>query len=278
MVRRIFMLVITGLFLGVSSLRSTAEIVVLTDKPVAEFTLPDGTVLTNAFAWRRTSEGMMIVHDNGQYYLNFMTLPDDWRKAYAVFDEVKQVRPVAAKRYDQYNVYPVLERIAGLSNKAVTFFESEEYDGKADDILLSACALQDVLDGRIQKATHLYELLGKAFPDYEPTALDSFFKPCEACKGAGMFINRCPVCKGSGKCPRCNGTGERSSNLINEPAISCTACRGTGKCPKCGGTGKLSMECPKCKGSGKVLKQDELKASLDELVQQLNKFHADHSE
>ena len=45
-----------------------ADLVVLTETPVAEFTLPDGSVLKNAFVWRRSSEGLMIVHDDGQYF------------------------------------------------------------------------------------------------------------------------------------------------------------------------------------------------------------------
>ena len=39
------------------------EIVVLTETKVLEFTLPDGSVLTNAYAWRTDSRGIMIMHD-----------------------------------------------------------------------------------------------------------------------------------------------------------------------------------------------------------------------
>ena len=53
---------------------NAGEIVVLTETPVTEFSLPDGSVLQNAYVWRRSSQGLMIMHDGGNYFLNFNLL------------------------------------------------------------------------------------------------------------------------------------------------------------------------------------------------------------
>ena len=68
--------------LALAAVAGAEEIVVLGETPVAEFTLPDGSTLKNAFVWRRSSEGLMIVHDDGQYFLNYQLLPAEWKAAY----------------------------------------------------------------------------------------------------------------------------------------------------------------------------------------------------
>ncbi len=68
-----------------------------------------------------------------------------------------------------------------------------------------------------------------------------------------MDHNMCPVCKGSKKCPNCNGKGykmEKVSILATAPwklkltgrsyeikRKTCYTCQGDGLCPECHGTG-----------------------------------------
>jgi hypothetical protein len=61
--------------------------------------------------------------------------------------------------------------------------------------------------------------------------------PCKICNAHGK-LDSCILCKNSGKCVSCNGTGALSSDK------TCPTCLGTGHCFLCGGTGK--MTCPFC--------------------------------
>lgn len=88
---------------------------------------------------------------------------------------------------------------------------------------------------------------------------------CERCGGSGMIP--CRHCSesgayktarfilgdlkksGSGRCPKCEGTGN----------LTCKTCQGTGNCTSCGGSGRETCShcggdgnCPNCEGSGKV--------------------------
>jgi len=64
----------------------------------------------------------------------------------------------------------------------------------------------------------------------------------------------CATCQGSGKCPKCNGTGHVLRNLPSPIPVVSGKVReeaGTGTrrtCPRCYGGGV----CPTCKGSGKA--------------------------
>lgn len=52
----------------------------------------------------------------------------------------------------------------------------------------------------------------------------------------------CGLCKGSGACKRCDGTGERLSyGYYNKRMVTCTSCDGTGVCHDCNGTGQLTQ-------------------------------------
>ena len=48
-----------------------------------------------------------------------------------------------------------------------------------------------------------------------------------------MSRKTCPVCNGSGKCPKCRGSKGGISHV-------CSTCNGSGKCPSCGGEGVVS--------------------------------------
>ena len=65
---------------------------------------------------------------------------------------------------------------------------------------------------------------------------------------------KCPTCKGSGECNRCNGQGQVYG-------IKCSFCNGHKTCQKCYSTGTLmeftssAISCPDCNGTGKCLKK-----------------------
>jgi hypothetical protein len=84
---------------------------------------------------------------------------------------------------------------------------------------------------------------------------------CFKCAGEKRIIEyseeikerKCPVCKGSGECTRCNGQGQVYG-------IKCAFCNGHRSCQKCLSTGTLmefassTISCPDCHGTGKCLK------------------------
>ena len=61
--------------------------------------------------------------------------------------------------------------------------------------------------------------------------------PCTVCH-AHSKLEFCILCGNTGKCPKCNGTGDLSSDQ------TCPTCMGTGQCFLCAGSGK--MTCPFC--------------------------------
>jgi len=279
--RKAFLLVavVAGLAAGIAP---AAGVVVLTEEPVAEFALPDGSILKNAYVWKRTFEGLMIIHDDGQFFLNFKTLPDDWRRAYGIDESVEQVPMAITKRYDQYSLYPILERIQ-MPRTTITFLESERYNGRADEYLLLACALQAMLDGNDTAARRLNGVVASHFTNAVALELDSFYAGCEACSSNGVFTSVCRKCNGDGRCAKCGGAGRvesefdkdkdktsakkkgtskekekdgfspASSDFDDPDSMHCTNCRGSGKCLACKGSGKRSTACMNCKGKGRVL-------------------------
>ena len=273
MARYGFLAGIAAVLMAVSA-SNAGEIVVLTETPVAAFALPDGSVLTNAYVWRRSSEGLMVMHDGGNYFLNYKLLPADWRAAYGLESSgVAQAPLRPAARDDRYLIHPILLRVPGLSHTACGFFMSTRYAGEIDEILLAVCTIQSLRDGKHDKAARLRQILSENFAEKNPLADAEFFAPCDACGGSGTLSYTCNICAGSGKCIRCDGTGERKSDLSGEP-IHCTTCRGTGKCLKCKASGKLNMQCPDCNGLGKVFEGEKAKEKLAVLVEQMNVFYS----
>ncbi len=309
MIRRVYFLVMVILLALAAPRVQAARIVVLGEEPVAEFTLPDGSVLKNAYVWRRTSEGLMIIHDDGQFFLNYKTLPDAWRRAYGIDESVEQVPMAITKRYDQYSLYPVLEHIEGMPRTTVTFIESERYKGQADADVLQACALQALLDGNQTTASRLNGVATDYFTNAVPLDLSTFYTGCVACASNGVISGVCKVCKGTGKCVKCGGKGKvktefgkrqddesgRNRNIdesddeddkekdnfsagpsaFDEPdTLRCVNCKGTGKCPVCRGAGKRSHACPECKGKGILVLTDKVKAALELRIKRLNAVRA----
>ncbi len=253
---------LAGMIVLLSGGFSRAGIVVLSETPVEAFALPDGSVLTNAYAWRRNSDGIMVIHDGGQYFLNFKTIPDDWRTAYGVDESVEKVAAPTPKRFDVFSLYPLLERIQGLPRTTVTYLESEQYGGQADAELISACLLQALLDKNWRSAERLLDLLGTQFPDFEAPDVKALRETCETCSGKKTVSVECTMCRGKGVCPRCGGSGKIAASLANRDPVACSYCGGSGKCPRCGGKGKIVQECPTCEGLGGIMLDDEIRKQL----------------
>ena len=49
------------------------------------------------------------------------------------------------------------------------------------------------------------------------------------------MAENCRMCRGSGDCPKCFGSG--SPNIFFDTIVKCKRCGGNGKCPRCKGTG-----------------------------------------
>jgi hypothetical protein len=265
-------------FLGVflvgmifSAAWAQGEIVVLGDTPVAEFTLPDGSVLKNAFVWRRSSEGLMIVHDDGQVFLNFSLLPDDWKAAYlgdAAVAEDEGPQEVY-ELYDPYKLKPILDAAPNLIPQGSDFVLRKGADAVSSQYALALGILQSLLSGDLDNAKRLILVVEEKGVEIEGVDRDSLFVECDACHGEGRVEVECKTCNGTGKCPKCEGTGERDSAL-GKGSVHCTACRGTGKCPDCDGVGSFSSVCRVCRGRGKLLQKQYCKVKRDYFVYQIN--------
>jgi hypothetical protein len=247
------------------------EIIVLGDTPVAEFTMPDGSVLKNAFVWRRSSEGLMIVHDDGQVFLNFSLLPDDWKAAYLGADAVaKDVAPAEVyELYDPYNLKPILDGVPNLFPQGSDYVLRKDADPESSQYALALGVLQSLLIGDLNNAKRLILIVEETGVEVQGVDRDSLFVVCGTCNGEGQVELDCAVCKGTGKCVKCGGTGERDST-IGKGSVHCTTCRGTGECPECGGAGSTVSACKVCRGRGKLLQKQYCEVKRDYLVYQIN--------
>lgn len=249
-----------------------SEVVVLTEKPVAEFTLPDGSVLKNAFVWRRTSEGLMIVHDEGQYFLNFSLLPADWKAAYlgAAAEPVPEKDAVQdVPQDDRYGLGPTLAKVPLLSTEGRKFLLREDADTGARDTALALALLQSLLSNNRDEAHRVFLVIEELGLDIPSVGRDILFKECSVCDGNGTISRECAACGGTGRCPKCNGTGQRKSGLA-DTTVYCTTCRGKGKCLECQGTGQLVSRCRACGGRGTRLNSLYCEIRRDQLALKAN--------
>ena len=71
---------------------------------------------------------------------------------------------------------------------------------------------------------------------------------CTYCQGSGKCYALGTGCSGTGKCKRCNGTGQASyyDRLLGKN--TCSLCNGNGICPTCQGNGI----CNNCHGNGYI--------------------------
>lgn len=247
-------------------------VLVLGDTPVAEFTLPDGSVLKNAFVWRRSSEGLMIVHDDGQYFLNFALLPDDWKTAYlgeAVMVEEPELEQELYEVYDPYDLMPILETVPHLTETGRTYALRKGADEESEKNALALGILQSLLSGKLDEAKRLILIVEEKGFDIDNVERDSVFVECGTCDGRGRIEKNCSVCKGTGKCLKCNGFGSQKS-ATGKTTAHCTACRGGGVCLECGGARTKSSICRVCHGRGRLLEKRDCEIKRDFYIHIVN--------
>lgn len=250
------------------------EVVVLGETPVAEFTLPDGSVLKNAFVWRRSSEGLMIVHDDGQYFLNYKLLPDEWKAAYlGKPGEPSEPRPEDTGKGvpldDRYNLEPILKKIGKLTPAGRDFLLRENADEMSKQTALALALLQSLLAKDADAARRVHIVIEEKGLDIEAVDMDRLVDPCATCGGEGVVYTDCPKCDGTGICSKCGGTGERPTG-IGDNTIHCTACRGTGVCPGCQGKKQLASRCRACGGRGQRVNSQYCEVKRDQLAHSVN--------
>ena len=270
--RRLFQLGIMGLLLAATPMDGVGEVVVLTETPVAEFTLPDGSVLKNAFVWRRNSEGLMIVHDDGQFFLNYKVLPDDWRVAYLGEEAVvKAVEPEAppVEVVDKYKVASLIQTIPGLSEKGVEWLLRADADDETKQALLSMALFQSLVSNNRDKAKRCLLLIEEMNYKIDIVKLDKIFNKCIPCDGKGEYEQDCPACEGSGDCAACEGKGLSKFGL-GKTSDGCEACEGSGECAECDGERSLVLPCATCRGRGQLLDRQYCEVNRDVLVRKVN--------
>ena len=265
-------------FLLMGAVRCGAgEIVALTETPVAEFTLPDGSVLTNAYVWRRSSQGLMVMHDGGNYFLTFKLLPDDWKAVY--LDPPTEDQPIVAQPaepeakakpvQDRYGVAAILAEIPDLDATARELLLGAASTGTLDTKILLLGVLQNLLADNRDEAKRFILFLEEKEYELDEVDRDLLFRPCANCGGDGRLNKTCKTCNGSGKCSRCKGVGTRKSSF-DDSRMHCTTCRGTGVCPRCKGEGGFSPPCLECKGAGKVVNRAYCEILRDRIVREVN--------
>jgi hypothetical protein len=245
------------------------EIVVLTETPVAEFTLPNGKVLKNAFVWKRSSEGLMIVHDTGQYFLNYALLPPEWKQAYLGEPAEKQPKEVKVEYAvdDRYDLMRHLSNVPGLDDEVRAYLLRESADDESEKAAFALAFLQSLLSNSRDEAQRIHLLIEEKGLEIDVVADDVLFKPCEVCDEEGRKETDCAECDGSGKCDRCDGEGIRKTGIGNS-TIHCTTCRGSGDCPACAGEGTKSSICRACRGRGWQISKSLCEVKRERLVSQ----------
>lgn len=109
---------------------------------------------------------------------------------------------------------------------------------------------------------------------------EPFQKNCPKCDGEG-FIG-VPCKKGiDGKCRNCKGKGFITYKGLDNKIIKkeCPVSKGTGKCPHCDGTGIIKLDCSTCKNKGTIFDKSavpqEYAASLQRIIDLMPKLADD---
>ncbi len=270
-----FLVTMAILSLAIPEVRA-AKIVVLTDKPVAAFTLPDGSVLKNAYVWRRNSEGLMIIHDGGQYFLNYKTLPPEWQAAYmGDAAPVEEDKPAADEEpgNDRYRIENVLKKAPSLAPETRKKLLERGADKELDQGVLVIGLLQAILDNEKDEANRCILYLEERGYEVDDVARDMIFQTCPACGGKGEVPRECRACEGTGECSECAKTastlGKRSTRTEGKSS-DCKVCKESGECAKCGGEGEVGIRCATCSGIGKLAARGYCEVVRDKWVRKMN--------
>lgn len=103
---------------------------------------------------------------------------------------------------------------------------------------------------------------------------------CPTCNGKGYRVvatERKKGLSGAGlKKPESQNTRRLGTSLSNSGARHgrepCLICRGTGVCPRCRGTGHLTTTCGTCDGSGRILSKPKIKRRLNQALEEAPKY------
>lgn len=139
-------------------------------------------------------------------------------------------------------------------------------DGLEKDPDLRACAyaaytISVAMAGDNPGYLRLFETFSTTYTNHvmvaqiNPQALTG---ACPQCHGQNIRTVRCLVCKNSGKCAKCFGSGKvnakpgmsktpTSLGAMGVQRVPCDSCEGSGKCPACVAT---RVSCPTCANSG----------------------------
>lgn len=274
MIRCLF-LTLFSLFFMVSA-AVASDVVVLGETPVPEFSLPDGSVIKNAFVWRRSSEGLMIVHDDGQYFLNFALLSGDWKVAYLGAPVEATEIPAEDEELDEtsdpFHLLPILETIPQLTESGRSFLLRKGADEASQQQAFALGILQSLLGGKAEDANRFILLVEEMEYEVEGVARDDLFVTCESCKGKGRVEKLCERCDGTGTCLKCDGEGQRESAFGGSSSVHCTSCRGEGDCRECAGAGSETVSCRVCRGRGKLLEKQACEIKRDFYVHTVNQL------
>lgn len=284
-----FLMVVVPVLMATAA--PAAKIVVLTEEPVAVFVLPDGSVLKNAYVWRRTSEGLMIIHDAGQYFLNYQTLPPEWKAVYltddTTTDPVDESKPEAraeeAPGADRYKIGSVLEKVPALAEETREKLLARGGGKELDQGALVIALLQTVLDEDRENASRCILFLEERGHKIGEVERDKLFESCPFCAGDGSITRNCRACDASGACSKCKKSattlGKRSgrdkqtmTELGNRSGqdTDCKMCEGTGECASCKGDGEVEIRCSKCRGAGKIVARIYCEVVRDKWIRQMN--------
>ncbi len=270
---------------GSAVFAQSSGVVVLTETPVEEFTLPDGSVVKNAFVWRRSSEGLMIVHDDGQFFLNYKTLPDEWKAAYLGEPEEKGPKEPVEPEFemaDRFEAGEILKEVPGLSERARQFILQKDAPEGCEETALALALFESLMEKDYDAARRFYLLIEEMQLNIDGLDLTRLIYECKKCSGKGKLEMECPHCavkktppkrvsskdnkksqtskqekelkkskQKPGYCPDCEGEGSVLSSMKTKR--ECPACGGTGECPKCKGKVNITVTCRACRGRGKMV-------------------------
>ena len=88
---------------------------------------------------------------------------------------------------------------------------------------------------------------------------------CSQCEGEKNLTSECTTCTGTGTCSAPNCTqGYRPATRISLGSdlgassqwTKCTDCKGTARCKKCNGSGQRTVKCKQCNGRGAVYNRE----------------------
>jgi len=248
------------------------EVVVLTETPVAEFTLPDGSVLKNAFVWKRSSQGLMIIHDDGQHFLNFQLLTGDWKKAYLGEDE--EEKPAEPEKPpvvldDRYKLGSVLNVVPGLSDAGVEWLLRDGADEEAKQNALTIALFQSLVSNNRDKAKRYLLIIEERDYKIDAVKLDNIFNTCIKCAGKGEYEQDCLACEGTGECIECEGSGLNKKGMGKKNA-DCKVCEGETECMECEGEKTVIRTCGTCRGRGQLLDRAYCEVNRNHIVRNVN--------